>query len=61
MKLLEVIKFALMYNIERNYIVYDFKNQMFCSFLHYKDAKDFSDSQFMYRPKVLVEIRKKKK
>jgi hypothetical protein len=58
MKLFNRIKFALKYDIERRFIVFDFKNQYFTTFMDYDEAKKSSVSQFEYCPKILVAVEK---
>lgn len=58
MKLLKRIRFAIKYDIEPPFIVWDFKHEAGVVFQEYDDAKKFSDEQIQYIPKVMVEVRK---
>ena len=61
MKIIDRLKFIFTYDVELQFLVFDFKGQQGMTFMKYKDAKKFSDEQLEYRPKVMVEIRKRKK
>lgn len=58
MNLLKRIKFALKYDIEPEFIIYSAPDQTAIRFLNYDEAKQWSDRQIQYRPKVLVGIKK---
>lgn len=58
MKFFQKLRFAFQYDIEPEFIVYDFKGQRAVRFQSYEDAKKFSDEQIEYLPKVLVGISK---
>ena len=53
------IKFALQYDIEPEFIVYSIPDQSAIRFLNYNDAKEFSDKQIQYLPKIMIAVRKK--
>jgi hypothetical protein len=58
MKLLKRLQFALKYDIDYDFIVYSIPDQSAMTFLNYQDAKDFSESQLQYKPKVMVSVRR---
>lgn len=60
MTLLNRIKFAFKYDIESEYIVFDFKGQQAMRFLEYEDARKFSEEQVEYLPNVLIAIKAKR-
>lgn len=58
MKLLKRLQFAFKYNFEEEFIVYSFTKQQAIRFLNYEDAKEYSDKQLEYAPKVMVGVRR---
>lgn len=57
MKLFKRLVFAWKYDFSQEFIVFDFKDQQAVRFLSYKDAREFSQKQIEYLPKVLMEVR----
>jgi len=60
MNFFDKIKYVLSYDIGYEFYVFDFSAQQFVQFIKFEDAKAFSDSQIMYKPKIYVSVRKRK-
>lgn len=56
MKLLKRLAFAIKYDIEPDFIVHSIPDQHAVQFMFYEDAREFSDNQIQYRPKVMVAV-----